>query len=75
MKLEFSGQIFEKYSNAKFHKNPSSGSRILPCGRTDRHDEPESRISRFCERAQKAENVIKRRQIHKNGTKAVGKRK
>jgi len=23
MKLEFSGQIFEKYSNIKFHKNPS----------------------------------------------------
>jgi hypothetical protein len=24
-KLEFSGHIFEKYSNAKFHENPSSG--------------------------------------------------
>jgi len=29
--------IFEKYSNAKFHENPSSGSRGVPCGRTDRH--------------------------------------
>ena len=27
--------IFEKYSNAEFHENPSSGSGIAPCGRTD----------------------------------------
>jgi hypothetical protein len=39
MKLEFSGQIFEKKSsNIEFYKNPSSGSRV-PCGRTDKHDE------------------------------------
>ena len=37
MKLEFSRHIFEKYSNIKFHENPSSG-RVVPCGRTDRHD-------------------------------------
>ena len=36
MKLEFSQQIFEKYLNIKFHENPSSGSRVVPCGRTDR---------------------------------------
>ena len=36
MKLEFSQQIFEKSSNIKFHENPSSGSRVVPCGRTDR---------------------------------------
>jgi hypothetical protein len=29
-------RIFEKYSNIKFHENPSSGSRVLPCGPTDR---------------------------------------
>ena len=33
MKLEFPQQIFEKYSNIKFHGNPSSGSRVVPCGR------------------------------------------
>jgi hypothetical protein len=33
--LEFCRQIFEKYSNTKFHKNPSSGSRDVPSGRTD----------------------------------------
>jgi len=35
MKLEFSPQIFEIYSNIKFHENASSGSRVVPCGRTD----------------------------------------
>ena len=34
MKLEFSRQVFEKFSNIKFHANPSNG------GRTDRHDMP-----------------------------------
>jgi hypothetical protein len=35
MKLEISQQTFEKYSNIKFHENPSSGSPVVPCGRTD----------------------------------------
>jgi len=35
MKLEDSRQIFEKYSNIKFHENPSSESRAAPYGRTD----------------------------------------
>jgi len=34
-KLWISRHIFEKYSNIKFHENPSSGSRVVPCGRTD----------------------------------------
>ena len=37
MKNEFSRQIFEKSLNTKFHENPSSGSRVVPCGRTDWH--------------------------------------
>ena len=36
MKLEFSQHIFEKYSNIKFHENLCSGTRVVPCGRTDR---------------------------------------
>jgi hypothetical protein len=32
--LDFPWQIFEKYCNNKFHENPTSGSRVLPCGRT-----------------------------------------
>jgi len=35
MKLQFSQQILEKYSNIKFYENPSSGSRVVPCGQTD----------------------------------------
>jgi len=43
--------MFEKHSNTKFHENPSSGSRVVPCGQMDRHDEANSRLSQFCERA------------------------
>jgi len=32
MKLEFSAQTFEKYSNIKFHENPSHGSPVVPRG-------------------------------------------
>ena len=34
IKLEFSRPVFERYTNIKFHENPSSESRIIPCGRT-----------------------------------------
>jgi hypothetical protein len=46
MKLEFCRQIFEKYSNIKFHEDPSSGSRVVARGQTDRHGEPECRFFR-----------------------------
>ena len=36
MTLEYSWQTFKKCSNNKFHKNPSNGSHIAPCGWTDR---------------------------------------
>jgi hypothetical protein len=35
MKLEYSRQTFEKYSDIKFNENPSNGSRVVPCGRTE----------------------------------------
>jgi hypothetical protein len=57
VKVEFYQQIFEKYSSIKFHENPSIGNRVVPCGltdgRTERHDEANSRFSRFCEGAVK----------------------
>ena len=28
-------QIFEKSSDIKFHENPFSGSRVVPCGQKD----------------------------------------
>jgi len=34
--------FFEKYSNVKFHEIPPSGSPVVLCGRTDRHDETNS---------------------------------
>jgi len=45
MKCEFSRQIPENASNIKFHENPSSGSQIFRCGRTDRQDEVNSGYS------------------------------
>ena len=53
VELIFSRQIFEKYSDIKYHENPSSGSRVVPCGQTDRHDEADSRSSQFCGRVWK----------------------
>jgi len=38
-----------KFPNFKFHENPSSGSRFVLCGKTDRHFEACSRFSQFCE--------------------------
>jgi len=35
MNLEFSQQIFKKYSSFKFHERPSSRSPVVPCWRTD----------------------------------------
>ena len=48
MKLVFSRYFFfEKYSNRKFHENPSSGSQAVLCGRTDRHDADNSPFRSF----------------------------
>ena len=46
-------QFFEKYSDIEIHEYPSNGSRVVPCGRTDGHDEANSRFSQFRERASK----------------------
>jgi len=52
-KLELFPQIFEKYSNTKFHVNPSNGIRVVQCGQTDgqtrRLDEAHSLFSKFYE--------------------------
>jgi len=36
---------------SSFKENPSSGSLVVPCGRTDRHDKANSCCSQFCEGA------------------------
>ena len=45
MKLELSRQSFEKCADITFNENSSSGSRVVPCGQRDRHDEANSRFS------------------------------
>ena len=44
-------QIFENDSNTKFDGNPLSGSRVVPCGQTEWHDETSDCFSKFCELA------------------------
>jgi len=63
IKLEFSRHIFEKYSKIKFHENPSSGSRVVPCGQRDGHDEANRGFSKFYQHAQNrycAQNITPR---------------
>jgi hypothetical protein len=38
MKLELLRQIFQRYSDIKFHENPSTENRVVPCGRTEGHE-------------------------------------
>ena len=60
MRIEFSQQFFEKHTNIKLYENPSSRGLVVRYGqtdgRTDRHDEANSRFSKFCERVQKLDD-------------------
>ena len=51
MKLENSRHIFEKFSNIKFHENPSSERHVFQCGqmvgRTGKHEKANSRFPQF----------------------------
>jgi len=57
-------QVFEKYSNVKFHEQPSSGSQVVPCGqtegqanrRTDKHNEANGRFRNFANATKKERN-------------------
>jgi len=49
MKLEFSRQIFEKFSNIRVYENPPTVSAEL--FHVDRHDEASSRFPQFYEGA------------------------
>jgi hypothetical protein len=52
---------FPKNPKTNFQEIPSSRSRVVPCGRTDgrtdRHDEANSRYLQFCERVEKPKNM------------------
>jgi hypothetical protein len=45
--LEFSQYIFEKPSNARFHENQYSGSRVFLCRQTDRQTDMAKPIVTF----------------------------
>jgi len=47
MKLELSRPTFKIYSSIMFHENPSSGSRVLAWGRTDRQTDVTKLIAAF----------------------------
>jgi len=49
MKREFSPQIFEKYSNIKFHENSPVGIELFHADGMTRQDEANNRVSQFCE--------------------------
>jgi hypothetical protein len=60
--LNFLYGFSKKYSNIKFHENPSIESWVVPWGQifrgTDRHDEANGRFSQFCERALKGKLLL-----------------
>lgn len=48
-------QISRKY---KLHENPLGGTRVVPCGRTDKHGEVNCRFPKFCERIRKLKGTL-----------------
>jgi len=45
--IEFSRQILEKYSNIKFHENPSIESQGVPCGCTEGRTDGETDMTKL----------------------------
>jgi len=56
--LEFSWQIFEKYSNIKFCVNMSSGNQVVLCRWTNRHVKANTCFSQFCQCTWKGYNLL-----------------
>jgi len=65
---------FRKSSNIKFHENPSSWSRVVPCGRTDRRTDMTKPIVAFRNfaNAPKTCLCVKRRLICQSGNNWTG---
>jgi hypothetical protein len=51
--IEFFNGFSESTSNTKFRENPFSGSRVVPSGLTDGHNDANSSFLQFCESALK----------------------
>ena len=60
MDLEISRKIFEKSSNIKFHENPSSGRRVVACGRTDGHRDRQTDVMKLTVAFRNFANMPKR---------------
>ena len=58
MDLKFSFESVEKYSNIKFHENPSSGSRDVPCGRRGGRTDMTKLVVAFRNFANEPKNAI-----------------
>ena len=69
MKLALSVLIFEKFSKDKLHENPSRDSRVVPCGRTDRHDEDNSHIFHIFSKAYKPYTMGVEKNLYRNPQK------
>jgi hypothetical protein len=60
MERKFSPPILEKYPHTKFHENPFTDSRAVPCGwtdNTDKYDEANRHFTQSCQRAFKKRTV------------------
>ena len=69
MKLQFS----ENFSTIKFYKYPSSGSRVVPWGRTDRNDIANSRFSQILRTRLRTSLLMLYRAINGTLIHSVGK--
>ena len=55
MKLDFSGQIFEKYAKIKHNENLFSGSLVIARGQAERHGEATSHVLQFANAPKRSE--------------------
>ena len=61
IKFEFSRQIFEK---VKFYQNQFSGSRVVPCGRTDGQTDRQTDMTKLIVTFRNIANAPKKRHIN-----------
>ena len=68
MDLELYREIFEKYSNIKFHENPSGGGRVVPCGWRDRRTDMTKLIlaSAILRTRLKVKKILNTMPVHRN---------
>jgi len=73
MKLEFYLQIFEKYLNVEFHKNPSSRSPVISCRQMEKGTDIIKLIVAFCNfvNVPKNEECILKINIKRIGTDQI----